>query len=327
MKKLLELNQVIEKIKNGERLILAGCESLLNQLPQGNWIAGTIPYFMDVDGGVFENNKIFVDQVPVEVKKISIKSYDENTLKNFSQDKFDNGYSTIIIPANSKCHQVFAQDSHSFEGVFNTPLIGWIAGINLSDLGKAEPKVYDGSAQSVYKDKAVIMHLELPENKHANIDIINLFQQGDGETITFDSTGFSASDCFINGEKQSFSKFLTENKIDTKLPLVANYCGAIVNTSFQSVDSENNVVNFYAPVFKGVEYKIAKPVEDYIKEFTSIASSLDIEPAFTCNCILNYLYSELEGKKTGKLTGPITFGEIAYQLLNQTLVYLTIEDV
>ena len=47
---------------------------------------------------------------------------------------------------------------------------------------------------------------------------------------------------------------------------------------------------------------------------------------FSCNCILNYLYSELEGKKTGGITGPITFGEIAYQLLNQTMVYLTIED-
>ena len=47
---------------------------------------------------------------------------------------------------------------------------------------------------------------------------------------------------------------------------------------------------------------------------------------FSCNCILNYLYSELEGKKTGSFVGPITFGEVAYQLLNQTLVYLKIED-
>jgi hypothetical protein len=46
----------------------------------------------------------------------------------------------------------------------------------------------------------------------------------------------------------------------------------------------------------------------------------------SCNCILNYLYSELEGKKTGKVTGPITFGEIAYVLVNQTMVYLSVED-
>jgi len=42
---------------------------------------------------------------------------------------------------------------------------------------------------------------------------------------------------------------------------------------------------------------------------------------------LNYLYSGLEGKKTGNVTGPITFGEVAYQLLNQTMVYMTIENI
>jgi hypothetical protein len=34
----------------------------------------------------------------------------------------------------------------------------------------------------------------------------------------------------------------------------------------------------------------------------------------------------LEGKKTGGVTGPITFGEIAYQLLNQTLAYISVKD-
>ena len=42
--------------------------------------------------------------------------------------------------------------------------------------------------------------------------------------------------------------------------------------------------------------------------------------------MLNYLYAELEGKKTGSIVGPITFGEIAYVLLNQTLVHLLIEQ-
>lgn len=47
---------------------------------------------------------------------------------------------------------------------------------------------------------------------------------------------------------------------------------------------------------------------------------------FSCNCTLNFLYSELEGKRTGQLVGPVAFGEIAYQGLNQTLVYLQIDD-
>jgi hypothetical protein len=35
----------------------------------------------------------------------------------------------------------------------------------------------------------------------------------------------------------------------------------------------------------------------------------------------------LDGKKTGEITGPVTFGEVAYQLFNQTMVYLTVSDL
>jgi len=38
------------------------------------------------------------------------------------------------------------------------------------------------------------------------------------------------------------------------------------------------------------------------------------------------LHNLFEGKKPGNITCPITFGKIAYQLLNQTLAYVTIED-
>ena len=71
----------------------------------------------------------------------------------------------------------------------------------------------------------------------------------------------------------------------------------------------------------------ARPVGDYVAEFTSgLPKGLDGRVAFSCNCILNYLHSGLEGRKTGGIVGPITFGEIAYQLLNQTMVYVTVED-
>ena len=50
------------------------------------------------------------------------------------------------------------------------------------------------------------------------------------------------------------------------------------------------------------------------------------EIAFSCNCILNFLYSDLEGKHTGHIIGPMTFGEIGYQLLNQTMVFLNVGD-
>jgi hypothetical protein len=327
MKKLLSVPDVIEKILAGDKLILAADEKMLDQLPKGNWIAGTIPYFMDEDGGVFSKDKIFVNKVPEFATEISIKVYDENNLPSIAADEFENGYSMIIIPANSKIHIDFAENSNRYKNILNQPLVGWISGIDLNDIGKIKPLVFNGQTLEKYEDKCVAMHIELPSNKVPILDFINLFEPGDGDVITFESTGFAVSDCFINGKKQSLINYLKVNNIDTKLPLVANYCGAMMNTGFQLVDADNNKVSFYGPVFEDIEYKIAKPISDYIIEFTEMAVRLNIEPVFTCNCILNYLYSELEGKKTGTLTGPMTFGEIAYQLLNQTLVYLTIEDV
>jgi hypothetical protein len=38
------------------------------------------------------------------------------------------------------------------------------------------------------------------------------------------------------------------------------------------------------------------------------------------------VFGKLEGKQTSPFVGPITFGEIAHQLVNQTLVYLACED-
>ena len=118
---------------------------------------------------------------------------------------------------------------------------------------------------------------------------------------------------------------MTAKKIDTRLPLVANYSGAMINVSIKGVDTSSKVVDFYAPVFDDIEYRFAAPVADYVQAFNTQLPQGTENVAFACNCILNFLYSELEGKKVPTMLGPMTFGEIAYQLLNQTLVYLTIE--
>jgi hypothetical protein len=87
----------------------------------------------------------------------------------------------------------------------------------------------------------------------------------------------------------------------------------------------NGTVNFYAPVFPGIKYRIAKSISDYEHEFNSRLTGHTAESAvFSCNCVLNFLYGGLEGKRTKGFNGPITFGEIAYQLVNQTLVYITV---
>jgi hypothetical protein len=68
----------------------------------------------------------------------------------------------------------------------------------------------------------------------------------------------------------------------------------------------------------------ALPISRFNRVF---ARDYEENVVFSCNCVLNYLYASLDGKKTGFFTGPVTFGEIAYILMNQTIVYLSIESV
>lgn len=325
---LIGLQEVREKIDSGKKLLLAGDETLLRQLPAGNWIAGTIPYFMSDSGGVFSRDRIFVTEMPDYIKDFHIKVYDEKTMADVYRDGLDNGFSIMIVPAFSTTHLSFSLNAPNYEDFATRLLLGWVAGVELKCIDDHKPKVIAGTNCELMENGAVVTHVSLPKNQYADLKIINIFEQGKGDTITFLEDGFSAVDVFVNGERQNFADYLINKKFDTRFPLTANYTGAKINVSFRKIDEKNKRVDFYAPVFKGMTYKLAAPVEDYVARF--IRQVPDISPDnifFSCNCILNYLYSELEGKKTEGFTGPFTFGEIAFQLLNQTLVYVTINDL
>jgi hypothetical protein len=323
-----EAQEVIGMIKAGKSLLLAGDEALLNQLPRGSWIGGTIPYFMGDKGGEFTKTKVYVTPLPESASNRSTRFYDEKSIKKIYSEAPEQGFSVVIMPAGSATHRTFSLEAPTFSQFAASPLIGWIAGVDLKDLGKVTPKVFDGKTGRVSDNAAVVMDALLPKDKAAIISIVNIFEQGGGDTLTFDQDGFSASEVLVNGKKQSLVTYLLESKADTRMPLVADYYGAKVNTSFQSVDQKKSKVDFYAPVFRGVEYKLAKPVPNYVESFEKLIDvKLGDKMVFACNCILNYLYSELEGKRTGNVTGPVTFGEVAYQLLNQTMAYMTIESV
>lgn len=323
---MMKPEEVAARLRAGECLYLAGDEKLLAQLPQGNWIGGTIPYFMDEAGGRFSRELIFVQQQMPQVSGVSIRSYGVDQLSQIVADSPEHGFTVLIIPGMSQAHLRYGQHAPEFPGLFMKQIIGWIAGIDLADLGKAAPKVFNGATGEVLGEGAVALHATLPEDKFACIGILNLFKQGDGDALRFEDEGFTVGACTVNGAPDNFAQYLTRNKIDTRLPLVANYHGEMINVSVKSIDAASGKVELYAPVFRSVEYRFAQPVADYEQAFARQIPEGLVNPEFSCNCILNYLYSQLEGKKTGTLTGPVTFGEIAYQLLNQTLVYLKIYD-
>ena len=318
----LNLNETTGLIQSGKILVIAASDSFISKLPQGNWIGGSIPYFITDQGGLESDENAFVHVIHNSLNlKYSI--YDKNTIKNIAKDSNGSGFTVLIMPFGSDVHSEYAEHAPSYESMFDSPIIGWISGSHLSDTnGKA--KTVHGLSKHISSDHAVAVHVGIPEDQLVRVGIINPFKQGCGDIVTFSKTGMSTVEAMVNGDPVVFSDYLNTNNIDTKMPMVANYLGTGVNVSIQSI-GEN--VTFYAPVFEGVEYRFADPIDNYLESFNKeiLENPESKSSTFSVNCILNYLYSELEGKKTETLTGPITFGEVAYQLLNQTAAYLILE--
>ena len=319
------LEDVEKKILKGQNLLIAADAKLMDKLPIGRWIGGTIPYFMTDLGGLCTDKRIFVTDMDAVASKISFKTYNENTIENVYLDIPENGFSFIIIPSGSKCHFKFSMEAFSFKDFAMRPLIGWISGTHLDEMGVDSPKIYNGTTHSQLLEGAVVMHVELHDSKLAEVGMLNMFEMGNGDKITFAESGFSAKEAYINGVKTDFAHYVHEKQLDLRLPLVSDANGTVVNTSFRKKPGTHGEVQFYAPVFKGVEYRHAKPVTNYEERFNrKLSLGLGVELIFSCNCILNYVYSGLDRYSVSGLYGPATFGEIAYHIQNQSVVYLRI---
>ena len=63
--------------------ILQEMKISLAVLPKGKWIGGTIPYFMDAEGGVVTKEKVFVNRISEHSKDVKIDFYNEESKKCF----------------------------------------------------------------------------------------------------------------------------------------------------------------------------------------------------------------------------------------------------
>ena len=318
----LTLPEASALVHRGIIAVFAGSEDALRGLPPGNWIGGTTPYFMTGAGGVIDSERVFCT-VFSEAAECRTVAFDVAGLPGLAKPRFSNGFSYVLMPAFSAVHNIFAVEGPAYPELCDQPVMGWVTGALLAELGTRTPKVFDGLTGAVYEDRAVIMYVRLPTGYAADLDIINLFTQGDGPDILFPQDGFSAGACTVDGKPANIAQYLSSPGIDTKLPLVADYAGAQVNVAAHQIDKVASTATFYAPVMAGQVYRLARPIKDYALAYAAGAGSArDCSKMAACNCILNFLYAELEGKTTGGFVGPVTFGEIAYVLLNQTLVRL-----
>jgi len=323
---LISYETASQLIESGRLLHIAGTEALLKKLPKGKWIGGSTEYFMAKEGGKVSGDLLFVTdftKTKSVYEKFKIQSYNEKNIRKVSSDAYENGFTILIVPFDSAVHKEYAQNAAGYENMFMRHIAGWIAGLNLNKQEQT-PVAVNGFTGEVFSDRAVALHLLTKEDKTVSVNIINIFEPDtNAPIIEFAEEGFHVKKCLINGKELVFADYLAKYKIDTKIPIVGDYSGSVVNISFKSI--ENGVVNFYAPVFQGIKYRLAKPVSDYVALFNKrISENTDETSAFSCNCILNFLYGNLENNKIDAFVGPITFGEIAYQLVNQTLVYVSV---
>ncbi|ACF12541.1 conserved hypothetical protein [Chloroherpeton thalassium ATCC 35110] len=326
-KKLYTLAEVTEFILQGAKLVISADESLLDQLPAGNWIGGTIPYFMTEQGGSFSKDKLFVDDLSAYGLEVSFKAYDETDIQTITKSSFENGFTILILPAGSKVHESFSLNSMSYKDIFFKPITGYVSGFDLNLLGSATAKTYLGKAQMKYEDKGVAMHVKLPDDQFAKIEIFNLMEIDESsDVITFPETGFLQKSCMVNGKATNLAEYLSNLNYAAGLPLIANCQGALINRSIEKLDMDNKTVLFYAPVFSDEVYRLAKPVTNYHEEFQKrIEIYADENVIYSVLCVVYYMVGELENKKL-PVSGSFTFGEVGYQLLNQTLVYLTLSN-
>lgn len=325
MRKLQSIEEITEKIKAGKFLSLAGDERALSKLPPGKWIGGTIPYFMHDEKGEFNQEMIYATEIDSCALDCKIIAYNDVNISQITKDRFPNGYTILILPAGQEVQLNYGLNASDFEGIYDAPIVGWVSGIDLNS--QDSPKTYNGLTGNSSETDGVAMHISLPSNKIASANIVNIHQENpNSDVLEFLSNDFSAGNCLVNGVERNFAEYLTTEEIDIKSPIISDYSGAKVNVAFKEVNNETGTVDFYGAVFKGRKYRFAQPINDYASEFAASVPALKSNEEFACNCILNYLYGEFESKSVG-MAGPITFGEIAYILFAQTLVYLVIDDV
>lgn len=321
------LDEVRALILAGHVLLLAGEETVLCRLPPGRWIGGTAAHFISPHGGEAAGDRILVTDITSHVETADICAYSAQSIPGLAADYPANGFSSIAIPGLSEVHAAFARDGQSYEGLFSSPLVGWVTATDLDDPARRTPKCFVGDGVP-RDDVAAVMHVTLPAGQSARTDIINPFAMGDGPTFEFDDEGFVIDGaCAIDGRRDDFAAYLATHSDQIRLPLVADYRGALVNVSIRSYDAQTGRVEFFAPVTRGVIYRFAAAPTERQNPFAAFGLTAPGQVAASCNCILNYSYFDLEGRATGPFFGPVSFGEIAYILFNQTLTFLVIEEV
>lgn len=314
-------------IVEGTPLVIAGSDEMLARLPRGNWIGGTTSHIMTEDGGVETRDRIQVSAMPKEARLLSIQRYGVGGMHYLPRDAPNDGFTIVIIPFSSFVHQAFVKALPSFKKQTEKMIAGWVSGASRATFG-ARPKIFFGPICHVIEDEMVAMHMTLPDSMRALINVVSLNKPKKGDAITFLNEGFTVTHAMVNGVRVCFAEYLRSNWHDNSIPIVCDYFGTHLTVDIKNYDLLSGHVEFYAPVFTKVTYHFASPIDNYQEKMRdALKMSCRGRTIFECICVKNFEKLSMGRDTLGAFEGPVSNGEIAHFLTNQSIVRLSVEEI
>ncbi len=317
--------EVAELIEAGHTLVLAGAEQELARLPAGRWIGGTVSCILTPDGVRPAAGKLIYADLSRVALKAELRQFNARQLQNLSARYPDNGFAVIILPGQSTLLQAVATRMPDWPGLYNAPLAGWVSAVPLKELGKSQPKVFCGNATPRH-DIAALMYISLPEGVFAELNIINPFGATSCSSLRFLAGGYSIrGTCLLDGKKINLARLIASGEIDPTLPLAADRDGALLNNSIIASDPKAGTVTFLNPIDPSLTYRFAEPVHVFKEAFVRAARGIDLPGATLSSvCVASLRHLDDEIRPMLPAIAPVTFGQIGYTVLSQTITCLSL---
>lgn len=93
------------------------------------------------------------------------ETYTADNLANITEKNSKNGFIFLIIPALKPIHLKFALESPEYKNLFDNPLIGVIAGVDLTEFAAGRvSKIINGKDKKVLENEAVALPITKPSS-------------------------------------------------------------------------------------------------------------------------------------------------------------------
>ena len=112
---LKTFDETAAMIRENKVLHISASQELLSKLPAGNWTGGSSVYFAADAEKSDTTGKLWVFELDYDHFKI--ETYDENSITDFTEDTYQNGFTIIVLPAETKILQEYAQNSFNYKDI------------------------------------------------------------------------------------------------------------------------------------------------------------------------------------------------------------------